>query len=415
IETGSWEGVENVIRLPSQMGMMGTNRRFRPQGQDPNQGYTDHIIARGQFRDLPVILISPAKSIIFTNIDDKGLKIPETDGIPVFGFNKNVIASVFSGSMIGSELLPVQEAFLNSVQKAILFASLVVLLFTFIVGYFLVKHITSPVSELHLASNSIAKGDFDVRVDVNRHDELGDLAIGFNLMAESLEAAEKWKQQIIADSAHELRTPISLIQGHLEMMLEGVYSIDKKGIQSIYDETLLLTSLITELQELSSTEAEHTSFEMEKISIKDLVNSVVNNFKAKMDEKNIILESDIETELSMVMADRQKLYQVLLNIVSNSLKFTPKNGLITITTWLDKTTDSACISVEDSGSGIDPDERTKIFDRFYRIDKHRNRDTGGSGLGLAISREIINRQGGTIKAVDPIIGKGARILITLPT
>lgn len=416
LQAGTWNNVEDIIRLPSQMGMMGNNasRRPRTQGKDSNADFTDHIIARGQFRALPVILISPSNSIIFTNIDDKGLKIPENSGIPVFGLNNSIIATVFAGSMIGSELLPVQEAFLDSVQKAILLASLVVLISTFIIGYFLVKHITSPVSALHIASDSIANGDFKVRVDINRQDELGDLATGFNQMADSLEAAEKWKQQIIADSAHELRTPVSLIQGHLEMMLEGVYPIDIKGIQTIYDETLMLTSLISELQELSSTEAGHTSFEMEKFSLEDLIVSVSNNFKAKMDEKNIDLTISIENGFSQVQADRQKLYQVLLNIISNSLKFTPKDGLIKISIWLDKTTGSACISVEDSGPGIDPDERSKIFDRFYRIDKHRNRDTGGSGLGLAISSEIIGRHGGTIKAVDPIIGKGSRILITLP-
>lgn len=416
LQTGTWDGVDNIIRLPSQMGMMGnnTNRRPRAQGADIITDYPDHIIARGQFRALSVVVISPSGNIIFANIDSAGLKLPENSGVSVLGKNNLPIGTVYAGSMIGSELLPVQEAFLNSVQKAILLASIVVLILTFIIGYFLVKHITSPVSALHIASGSIAKGDFEVRVDINRQDELGDLASGFNIMAESLEAAEKWKQQIIADSAHELRTPVSLIQGHLEMMLEGVYSIDKEGIQTIYDETLLLTSLISELQELSSTEAGHTSFEMEKISLEDLIISVTNNFKAKMDDKNLEFKTDIEKGLSEVLADRQKLYQVLLNIISNSLKFTPIEGFISISSWMDKTTGLVCLSIEDSGPGIDPEERSKIFDRFYRIDKHRNRDTGGSGLGLAISSEIIGRHGGTITAVDPVLRKGARILITLP-
>jgi signal transduction histidine kinase len=307
-----------------------------------------------------------------------------------------------------------RQSFLDSVKRAILLASIVVLLSTFIIGYFLVKHITSPVSALHKASDSIAKGDFKVRVDVNRYDELGDLATGFNIMTESLEEAEHWKQQIIADSAHELRTPVSLIQGHLEMMLEGVYPMDVNGIQTIYDETLLLTSLISELQELSSFEAGHTSFEMEKLSLEDLIIPVTNHYKAKMGEKNIEFNIDIEKGLVKVLADRQKLYQVLLNIISNSLKFTSYGGFIKISTWLDTAIGSVCVSVEDSGPGIDPEERSKIFDRFYRIDKHRNRNTGGSGLGLAISSEIINHHGGSIKAVDPLLGKGTRILITLP-
>ncbi|MCK5672861.1 MAG: HAMP domain-containing protein, partial [Spirochaetales bacterium] len=204
LQTGTWDGVANIIRLPSQMGMMGntSSRRPRSQGQDADTFSTDHLSARGQFKALPVMLISPSKSIIFTNMNDTGLKIPETSGVPVIGLNNTVIGVVFAGSMIGPELLPVQEAFLNSVQKAILLASIAAILSTFVIAYFLVKHITAPVSALQLASNSIAKGNFETRVDISQHDELGDLATGFNLMAESLEAAEKWKQQIIADSAH---------------------------------------------------------------------------------------------------------------------------------------------------------------------------------------------------------------------
>jgi two-component system, OmpR family, sensor histidine kinase BaeS len=415
IQTKTWDGVAQLIRLPSQMGMMGNNmnRKSRIQGQDSGNDLSDHINARGQFRALSVIVLSPGGNIIFTNIDDTGLILPDNSGIPVFGLNNLLIAKVFAGSMIGSDLMPVQTAFLDSVQRAIILASIAVIISTFIIGFFLVKHITSPVTSLYDASNSIAKGDFKVRVDVNRHDELGDLATGFNLMAESLEAAELWKQQIIADSAHELRTPVSLIQGHLEMMLEGVYPIDRKGIQNIYDETLLLTSLISELQELSSTEAGLGTFEMEKVSLGDLILSVKNNFKPKMDENKITLNINIEKGLSKVIADRQKLNQVLMNVLTNSIKFTPPEGNITISAWPNENRNLVYVSVEDTGTGIDPEERTKIFNRFYRIDKHRNRKTGGSGLGLAISSEIIARHGGSIKAVDPISGKGSRILISL--
>ena len=243
---------------------------------------------------------------------------------------------------------------------------------------------------------------------------MGDLAKGFNLMAESLQKAENWKRQIIADSAHELRTPVSLIQGHLEMMLEGVYTIDKKGIKTIFDETVLLTSLISELQELSSAEAGQTTLVMEKLALEEIIESAKNTFKASLEEKKIKFRINIESTLPEVLADRQKLYQVLLNIISNSLKFTPDRGLINISAWSGKASGNVSVAIEDSGPGIPPEERLKIFDRFYRIDKHRNRDSGGSGLGLAISREIIRNHEGAIEAVDPLSGKGTRILITLP-
>jgi signal transduction histidine kinase len=415
-QTGTWVGVEDIITLPSQFGPQGNNANRRPRTSNPGvtESFSDHILTRGQLRSLPILLIDSKRNVLFSSQDITGLKLAEISGISVLDQNNSIIGTVFAGSMIGSELLPVQNAFLNSVKKAILFASIAVIISTFIIGYFLVKHITNPIGALHKASSQIAKGDFKVRVDTKRQDELGELTKGFNLMTESLEAAEKWKQQIIADSAHELRTPVSLIQGHLEMMLEGVYSIDKDGIQTIYDETLLLTSLISELQELSSTEAGYTSFIIEKISLEDLIVSVSNTFRAKMEENDITYELNIEESLPEITVDKQKLYQVLLNVISNSLKFTPAFGSLFIDVWKDKAGSFLIISIEDSGPGIALEERTKIFDRFYRIEKHRNRDTGGSGLGLAISNEIMNRHGGTIKAVDPKIGKGTRILLSLP-
>lgn len=417
-ETGRWEGVESLIRLPSQMGMHGfdTMRRFRSSGQNSGMAFSEHmhINGRGEFRALPVVLTSTSGSVFFSSIDIGNVDFYEKSGASVYGNDNRVVGIIYAGSMIGSELLPVQNAFLSSVKEAILWASFVVILVTFIIGYFLVKNITTPVIILHEASNRIAKGDLEVRVNLKRQDELGELAEGFNSMAESLQKAENWKRQIIADSAHELRTPVSLIQGHLEMMLEGVYPINKDGIKTIFDETVLLTSLISELQELSSAEAGQTTLVMKKLAIDEVIESIKNTFKVRMEEKNIEFNINIDSTLPEITGDRQKLYQVLLNIISNSLKFTQFGGSIIISAIYNSSSSLISLAVEDSGPGINREERLKIFDRFYRIDKHRNRDGGGSGLGLAISSEIIRNHGGSIIAVDPLSGKGTRILITLP-
>jgi len=414
-EFGSWEGVGSVLDLPVQMGMQGAGMMRGQRAIEKESGiYSgEHQPGRGQFRLLPVILIDPHGKMIFSNIDMHELKIPENSGISVYNTENKIIATLYAGSMIGSKLLPVQNDFLDSVKRAIFLASVAVIISSFITGYFLLIQITRPIRKLQKASNEIAKGDLSVRVDINSNDELGDLATGFNSMTESLQEAERWKRQIIADSAHELRTPVALIQGHLEMILEGVYSIDREEIQTIFDETQRLSTLISELQDLSSTEAGHSPILMEKISLEDLIYSVINTFKPKLNDNNIILNTDI-TDIPEITADRQKIHQVLVNVISNALKFTPASGIIILKTRYDKIMNSINISVEDSGSGIPLEEREKIFNRFYRIDKHRNRDSGGSGLGLAISREIISRHGGTIKAVDPVSGNGTCILITLP-
>ncbi len=414
-ERGSLSGVESLLRIYSQNEMQreGLMRGQHAFGSENETFSSERMSARGQFRALPVVILSTEGDILFSTVDIKGLKLSNTSGVQIYNSKNKTIGSVFAGSMISSKLLPVQDAFLKSVGKAIFFASIAVIFFTFIVGYFLVKQITGPIKKLQKASNKIAHGELSVRVDISSKDELGDLASGFNLMTESLQEAERWKRQIIADSAHELRTPVALIQGHLEMMLEGVYSIDREGIQTIFNETRRLSTLISELQELSSAEAGHSTYLMEKISLNDLLNSVINTFKPKLKDNNIILNTEI-TNIPKVTADRQKMHQVLVNVISNALKFTPGAGMIMVKTWYDKISNTVNLSFEDSGPGIPMEEREKIFDRFYRIDKHRNRDSGGSGLGLAISREIVGRHRGFIKAVDPVLGKGTRILIILP-
>ncbi|MCF6335181.1 MAG: ATP-binding protein, partial [Spirochaetales bacterium] len=237
---------------------------------------------------------------------------------------------------------------------------------------------------------------------------------GFNTMTESLRAAENWKKQIIADSAHELRTPVALIQGHLEMMLEGVYEINREGIQTLYDETLLLSSLISELQKLSSEEASRSILTKEPFRVEDFFESVKSAFKAKFEEAGISFKTSIDPEVSLLNADWQRLHQVFLNLIANSIRYTPSGGTIRISAEKDVSLKSIKFAVEDSGCGVPREERSKIFNRFYRVDKHRNRDNGGSGLGLSISREIINNHAGTIEAVDPLFGSGTRIQIVLP-
>ncbi len=415
-ENGSFKGVRDLLRLPSQMGMQGgiISRGSRSGFESSAKTGSDHMLGRGQFRSLSVILLDADSRVVFSTAESAGVKLPESAGIPVYDSNERQIGTVFAGSMIGSELLPIQKAFLASVRDAILIASVIVLSAALLLSFFLVKHITAPLGILQNASNRIAMGDLGVSISINRKDELGDLGLGFNTMTESLRAAENWKKQIIADSAHELRTPVALIQGHLEMMLEGVYEINRDGIQTLYDETLLLSSLISELQKLSSEEASRSALSKEPFQVEDFFESVKSAFKAKFEEAGISFKTSIDPDISLLNADWQKLYQVFLNLIANSLRYTPSGGSIHISAADDVSSGSIVLAVEDSGCGIPLEERSKIFDRFYRVDKHRNRESGGSGLGLAISREIIKNHGGTIEVVDPLSGRGTRIQISLP-
>ena len=403
----SWTGAETLIIKPYQhiylQGMQPGNMgrmADRFGGGRQNQGI--HVIVTDREGDVVISAGEPFKRA----------ELPTGKGVPVLADSRTV-GYVYVGSMIGSGFLPFQNEFLKSSTRAIFLSLFSMIAAASIVGFFLIRHITRPVKKLTLASQEIAKGNLHASVDITQSDELGELAGSFNAMAGSLREAEAWKRRIIADAAHELRTPLSLIQGRLEMMLEGIYKTDKAGIELVYNETLMLTKLIEELSDLSNAEAGtvHLSFERQKV--KDLLEFSAAAFLPELKDKNIAMPLKIEENLPEISADFQKINQVLGNLVSNALRYTPEGGTIALSAWYESGT-GVCISVEDSGPGIPESDRAKVFDRFYRVDSHRNRASGGSGLGLAISKEIIHLHKGAIRAEEPLSGHGARIVISLP-
>ena len=410
-EKGSWQNADEIVLKPYQhiyiqgriMGSMGRNlERGRGMGQ--------------QIGSTHIVVTDKKGSVILSTGEYKpGSVIPVDKGIPIqIAEESKVVGYVFVGSMIGAGLLPFQEEFLKSSTKAIFFSLFSMILIAVAVGYFLIRHITFPVKKLTFASKSVAAGNLDTEVLISQNDELGELSKSFNLMTESLRRAEEWKKQIIADAAHELRTPVSLIQGRLEMMIEGVYPVDAEGIKIVYEETLMLTNLIKELSELSNAEAGTVSLRKEKMSIRNVLEYAKEYFLPSAEEKSITLELVIPDPVPELDMDIQKMNQVLGNLLSNALRYTPDGGKIRLSSRYIKEENIVLICVEDTGQGIPEGERGKIFDRFYRVDSHRNRETGGSGLGLAISREIIRLHGGTISAKEESSLGGAKITISLP-
>lgn len=360
----------------------------------------------------PVILTDKNKSILLNTLNNKSvtrIKLTE-NGIPIKYDNK-IIAYIYVGSMIEKGLSIEEELFLKKINTIIILVSLLILTISIIFTYFFSNKITRPISDLSKAAKDIETGDYKIRVKTQGKDEISNLSLSFNRMAESIEGNDIWRKKIIADSAHELRTPVTLIQGNLEMILDGIYKPDKDNIQGIYNETLVLSRLIKELQELSSAESESLNMTKTDININDLLNNCLEIFRPESIKNNITFTSEINNPNVKIKGDLPKLKQVLTNILSNGFRYTPNGGSIEIKTIADKT--SINISIKDSGSGIANDELKKVFERFYRTDNSRNRISGGSGLGLAISKEIIKRHNGTIHA-ESKIGFGTKIIISLP-
>jgi two-component system, OmpR family, sensor histidine kinase BaeS len=312
--------------------------------------------------------------------------------------------------------------FLSSVNRSIILSVIVASGAALLLGWALFAQITAPLRRLKTAASAISQHDLSQRVVVNSHDELGDLSQAFNQMAQSLEKAEGQRRRMMADIAHELRTPLSVIQANLEGMLDGVLPLDAGQVIALHEETLLLNRLVSDLRLLSLAEAGELALERQETDLGDLLHRVVERLGGQARQKGIVLEAEISDNLPKVWIDPGRITQVLDNLISNSLRYTPKDGRITIRSGIVQNHPGLVeVSVTDTGSGIEPEALPYIFDRFYRADGSRTRSSGGSGLGLAIVKQLVEAQGGGVEAFSPVFqadgdrGYGTKIQITLPS
>jgi signal transduction histidine kinase len=281
----------------------------------------------------------------------------------------------------------------------------------FLITLFLSRRILSPVKELRSAAQRLGKGDFSQRVDIKDKSEIGDLASSFNSMAGNLQRDEQLRQHMVSDIAHELRSPLTNVRGYLEAINDGVMQPDKATISSIYDETVLLSRLIDDLQELSLAEAGELKLYCQPEDIAELVKQSITAIQAKASEKGLEVSSHLPPGLPPVNIDFLRIRQVLLNLLENALAHTPAGGRINIAAKLNA--GFVEVSVSDTGEGIPADEINNIFERFHRVDKSRSRSTGGSGLGLTIAMYIVEEHKGKIR-VESEPGKGSSFKFTLP-
>lgn len=298
-----------------------------------------------------------------------------------------------------------------SINRSLLVGGSLAIAIALILIFFLSRRITSPIDILARTARRLGQGDLSQRVQVKGKGEVAALAQAFNTMATDLENDEQLRRNLVADVAHELRTPLSNIQGYLEAIRDGVMKADAATIQSLNEEALLLSRLINELQELSLAEAGELKLVYQAEDIARLVRQTVAPWQPQLDTKEISLSLDLPDNLPMVNIDWQRVNQVLHNLLENAVSHTGKGGVITVAaaeqgSWVE-------ISVSDTGEGIPAQDLPHIFERFYRVDRSRARATGGSGLGLTIARRLVEAHGGKI-AVQSELEKGSRFSFTLP-
>ncbi|KAA3655434.1 MAG: sensor histidine kinase [Chloroflexi bacterium] len=276
------------------------------------------------------------------------------------------------------------------------------------------RGIAAPLSEVMHAADAVAEGDLSTRVGEKRPGEFGKLAQSFNRMASELERADQQRRNLTADVAHELRTPLHIIQGNLEGVLDGVYEPSTDHINDTLEETQLLARLVEDLRTLSLAESGQLPMRHEKVSIAELLADVQTSFSGQAEAASIDLRLATNGDVSKmhIMGDMDRLDQVLSNLVANSLQHTPPDGSITLKAKL--VDDSVQIQVQDTGKGIAADNLPFIFDRFWRGDKVRTHHEGtGSGLGLAITKQLVVAHNGRI-SVTSTPDEGTTFTISLP-
>lgn len=281
-----------------------------------------------------------------------------------------------------------------------------------IAGSIASRLISRPFSKMALAANMIGQGDFTHRVEVSGPREIEALSTAFNSMAADLQESEALRSNLLADVSHELRTPLTVLEGNLRGVIDGVFTLDDAELANLYGQTNLLIRLVEDLHLLSRAEAKQLPLNLGQIDLGQLVQEAAFNFELLAKEQAIALETSVSEGLPLVLADRQRVHQILANLFSNAVRHTPAGGTITATVQQDGP--MVTINVTDTGAGIAAEHLPYLFDRFYRTDKSRSRETGGSGLGLAIASVMCEALGGSLTAASPGIGLGTTFTISLP-
>lgn len=388
---GSWDGVDAMIATYP------CGAEWGPWGEEWQMEY---------------ILTTPDGLIVASSDDAKvGQKMRRLGGLMVSPITANgqivglLRISPFHGlrEELGGTVTDILDRFLL-MGLAIGSAALVISL-----G--LSRVISRPLTDLTAATRAVAAGDLSVRVPTRYPGEVGELAVAFNQMTAALARADELRRNMTADVAHELRTPLSVIRGKLEGVLDGVYPATSEHLEPILDEVRLLTRLVEDLHMIALAEAGQLTLEKRPLDVGDLLRDAQVNFGPQAADRGVTMALDLPEKLPQVMADGRRISQVLGNLLTNALRHTPEGGRVTLSAGAVE--NAVEVTVTDTGAGIPPEDLPYIFERFWRGDKSRSRAGGGSGLGLAIAKQLVGLHGGTIRA-ESAPGQGAQFRFTLP-
>ncbi len=414
----SWQGVEILLQSglssPGSMGMGNGQGRGFGQGRQGSPWMANQriILANKQ----GIVINDTSGELLGHELSTAEL----SNGAPVLVDGTQVGTVLVTPNNIAATNTPAGQ-FLASVNKSIIISAIIAGVISLLLGAALFLSVTSPLRQLKKAAVAISRGDLSQRVEIHSKDELGEVGQTFNQMAENLDRAETQRKRLIADVAHELRTPIAVMQANLEAMLDGVLPLDEEQVAALLNESLSLKRLVGDLRLLSLAESGELKLEKQMTMIDALIREAADRISVQAQENGVSLELDLTENLPAVFVDPGRITQVLNNLIGNALRYTPQGGKIMMSAQKSpESSNFIQVSVCDNGPGIDPADLPFVFDRFYRADKSRAHAGGGSGLGLAIVKQLVEAHGGKVTVNSPIFtntdqqGYGTRFTFMLP-
>lgn len=301
--------------------------------------------------------------------------------------------------------------FTRGINSSILYASLISIVLAIILGLYNSKVMSQPILKITDAANNIRKGDLDTKIQINNDPkELIELSEAINHLAQSLKEQQILRKRLTTDISHELRTPLTILQSHIEAFSDGVWEPNKDRLNICKDEVIRLKKLVEQLKYITDIENHKIELEIEGFNLSELLEGIAESFTYEFQTKGVMLERHIEENI-IIEADMDKVRQIIINLISNALKFTDAEGIVHVV--LNKVHNKIFLEITDTGIGINKEDIPYVFERFYRSDKSRSRDTGGTGIGLSITKTLVEAHGGSI-SVESEKGKGSRFAIVLP-
>jgi two-component system OmpR family sensor kinase/two-component system sensor histidine kinase BaeS len=414
---GSWEGIDQLLR---QVRIVPASMPGPQMGRRP--GTLDWRDERFQ-----LILADAGGQVVYDGSSgNPGRKLTrgEQAAAQDLSVNGQVVGQLVISRPVQSAILgPLERLFVTRLRWLLVAGALLAGALGVLLGLLFSRTLTAPLQRLATAVRAVAHRDFSRRVRVEGSVEMAEVALAFNQMAAALEQAERQRQNMVADVAHELRTPLSVVQGNLRAILDGVYPLDKAEISRLYDETRLLSRLVDDLRELALADAGQLRLDLVPTDVARIIQDTTDSMALAAEAQELTLATRLADELPAAQADPDRLAQVLRNLLVNALRYTPPGGIVTVAASCPG--DTVEIAVADTGEGIAADDLPRVFDRLWRADPARA-STGrapvgedvqqwatGSGLGLTVAQSLVEAQGGRIW-VESELGQGSTFHFTLP-